>query len=71
MKLRGNTVSCKSFLSSLPNQKYKIITKHNDDTDAGKLKSLIENVGIDKLNLLLNDLSKVEKISPKQTKKRK
>ena len=54
-----------------PDTKSKIQNnyKNIDDTDAGKLKSLIENVGIDKLNLLLNDLSKVEKISPKQTKK--
>ena len=50
-------------------QKIQDNYKNIDDTDAGKLKSLIENVGIDKLNLLLNDLSKVEKISPKQTKK--
>ena len=50
-------------------QKIQDNYKNIDDTDAGKLKSLIENVGIDKLNLLLNDLSKVEKISPKQTNK--
>ena len=50
-------------------QKIQDNYKNIDDTDAGKLKTLIENVGIDKLNLLLNDLSKVEKISPKQTKK--
>ena len=54
-----------------PDTKSKIQNnyKNIDDTDAGKLKSLIESVGIDKLNLLLNDLSKVEKISPKQTNK--
>ena len=50
-------------------QKIQDNYKNIDDTDAGKLKTLIENVGIEKLNLLLNDLSKVEKISPKQTKK--
>ena len=50
-------------------QKIQDNYKNIDDTDAGKLKTLIENVGIEKLNLLLNDLSKVEKISQKQTKK--
>ena len=43
-------------------QKIQDNYKNIDDTDAGKLKTLIENVGIEKLNLLLNDLSKVEKI---------
>ena len=51
-------------------QKIQDNYKNIEDTDAGKLKTLIENVGIEKLNLLLNDLSKVEKISPKQTKKK-
>ena len=55
--------------NSTPKTKIQDNYRNNDDTDAGKLKKLIENVGIEKLNILLNDLSKVEKISPNQTKK--
>ena len=55
--------------NSTPKTKIQDNYKNNDDTDAGRLKKLIENVGIEKLNILLNDLSKVEKISPNQTKK--
>ena len=40
-----------------------------DKTDAEKLKTLIESVGLEKLNIALNELSKAEKISPIQTKK--
>ena len=40
-----------------------------EKTDAEKLKSLIESVGLEKLNIALNELSKAEKISPIQTKK--
>ena len=40
-----------------------------DITDAEKLKTLIESVGLEKLNIALNELSKAEKISPIQTKK--
>ena len=33
-----------------------------DKTDAEKLKTLIESVGLEKLNIALNELSKAEKI---------
>ena len=54
-----------------PPTKTQIQDNHKkvDDTDANKLKNLIESVGIEKLNILLNDLSNAEKISPKPTKK--
>lgn len=38
-------------------------------TDAETLKNLIEKVGLEKLNIALNELSNAEKISPIQTKK--
>ena len=38
-------------------------------TDAETLKNLIKRVGLDKLNIALNELSNAEKISPIQTKK--
>mgnify|MGYP003148840128 CR=1 FL=1 len=40
-----------------------------DETNAEKLKTLIESIGLEKLNIALNELSKAEKISPIQTKK--
>ena len=39
------------------------------NTDAETLKNLIEKVGLEKLNIALNELSKAEEISPIQTKK--
>ena len=56
--------------NSTPKTKIQDNYKNNDDTDAGRLKKLIENVGIEKLNILLNDLSKVEKIYQTRQKRR-
>ena len=39
------------------------------NTDAETLKNLIEKVGLEKLNIALNELSKAEEISPIKTKK--
>jgi hypothetical protein len=40
-----------------------------DKTDAEKLKTLIESVGLEKLNIALNEFSKAEIISPIRSKK--
>ena len=53
------------------NSKTEIQENYNkiNDTNADLLKTLIEKVGIDKLNIALKELSNAEKISPLQTKK--
>ena len=55
----------------IDNTKNKIQNNHRnpDETNADQLKSLIEKVGIEKLNIVLKELSNAEKISPNQPKR--